>query len=119
MKYALLAATAFALTAFSTSAFADCRVTGSGFSWGSDAEVSMTTSPGKACGISMSMQGSVTSIKLLTAPKNGRAGTISMSGFGYIPKPGFTGKDSFQVRAEGYDFTHKGPIVFTVSVTVE
>ncbi len=107
-------------SAFLTTAAFACEVKGSSFIWGSDSDVTMYMSKGESCGVGLQMRGGmVDSINVVEAPKNGTAGAVSLSAFGYRPKPGFVGSDGFKVRAVGSDNRSKGPIIFSVTVVVK
>jgi Bacterial Ig domain len=78
----------------------------------------MTLKAGKRCSIRLTRSpGPIHSAEIVQRPTNGRVSIEAGNRVVYVPRAGFTGRDSFTYARRGFD-TGNRPIVRTVQIAV-
>ncbi|MGY3618277.1 Ig-like domain-containing protein [Bradyrhizobium sp. USDA 10063] len=94
-------------------------VIGSASTWGFPATGYFDVSPGGTCLFSLNINGEILSATITQAPSNGRVSMVNVSTYTYTANPGFTGTDTFVIRATGKDIDGPaGTSVITMNATV-
>jgi hypothetical protein len=121
--YSVLIAAAMALGAVATPALAQnapqCPMSGSPSDWGVNSTGYIMIASGGSCLFSLPTRGEILSSSVSQRPAHGRLQRIDRSSYVYKSKAGYSGSDTFSVRATGKGPTSSGTSVITINATLQ
>jgi hypothetical protein len=119
----VLIVAALGLVAVATAALAQnapqCPMSGSPSDWGINSIGYIAINSGGSCLFSLNVRGEILSSSISQRPAHGRLQRVNRSSYVYTSQAGYTGSDTFSVRATGRGPTSSGTSVITVNATLQ
>lgn len=96
-----------------------CPMTGSAADWGVNSFGYIALNSGGSCLFSLNVRGEILSSSVSQRPSHGRLQRIDRASYVYTSRAGYSGSDTFSVRATGKSTYGSGTSIITINATLQ
>ena len=96
-----------------------CPISGSLSDWGANSIGYIEVGSGQGCLFALTVRGEILSSSVSQRPAHGRLQRLNRSSYIYRSRAGYSGSDTFSVRAAGQGPYGSGTSVITINATVQ